>query len=504
MLRPTGILALIQFFEGALPEAAFWGRLALGVGLLGFSYSLALVWVYRRDSESLKSGAENPDLYRAPKRGLLDSSLGDFFADPLASAPLSPDAASEYVTGRLDAERDATLSRVRFFAYAPLLIGLMGTITGLRSLLVGTGRTLQDIEPLLSGVFAGTLGGIAGSLMAAFGSLILDKVALDVSNQAQDFIHRYIIPSLPERRIAVRIEEAVLELVAERTQAVVAEFRNSMIPVAAELEEVAARCSKSAEAATGAFSEAHRALREAGNIGEAARSFKSGAHMIDSAAEQLVDATKQTAEVILRLGEVRGSMADLLEEIKTLADFTARTSLQVCSRVDEQIQQMERVYGGLEASTAGLTSSIDSLRSGLSQRAQAEADLFKVVSAQLKTVQDTLEKIAQLADNMGDSANRLTKSTESIAAALDASWKKNSDQFDSLIQRIIESTGKTPALAERPLTVDKELIEAVRQATVEMRQLSKAAEQLMETFKRNKEDRRGIRRFFPRWRSGRG
>lgn len=338
-----------------------FGRLALTVGIVGFLGSLILVLAHLRDQLSLKRGRECPERYRAPKWGPLNRSLGNFFADPLNSAPLSPDAASEYVTGRLDAEHDLTQSAIRYFSYAPLLLGLMGTILGLRSLLVAGGKTLQDIEPLLSGVFAGTLGGIAGSLIAAVGGLVLDRVALFSSNQAQDFVHRFILPLLPERRIAVRIEDAVLALIAERAQAVAETFRNAMSPVATRMEEVATRSGNAAETATKAFSEAARALREAGNLEAASRSFKTGAHMIDSSAEQLSDATKQTAEVILRLGEVRTSMAGMLERIQATAESLARSSEQTGNRVADQIKDLTGLAREVQSCTVDLRSSIENL-----------------------------------------------------------------------------------------------------------------------------------------------
>src|SRR6266511_2611727 len=154
----------IAFFQGALPEAAFWGRIALGVGVAGLLISVLFVLAHVRDRFSLRRGRSNPDEYRPPKWGPLDRCLGEFFRDPLHSAPLSPDAASEYVTARLDAEHDVTNSIVRYFSYAPLLLGLMGTTFALRTLLVTSRDTLQEIQPQLSGVFAGTLAGIAGSL----------------------------------------------------------------------------------------------------------------------------------------------------------------------------------------------------------------------------------------------------------------------------------------------------------------------------------------------------
>ena len=128
---------------------------------------------------------------------------------------------------------------------------------------------------------------------------MLDWASLSAVNRAQDFVHRHILPTLPERRIAIRIEDAVLAVIGEKAQAVAQSFSNSMQPVATHMEDIADRCGKAADVAMKSLTEAARAVREAGNIEVAARDFKIGAHMIDSAAEQLSDATKQTAEVDL-------------------------------------------------------------------------------------------------------------------------------------------------------------------------------------------------------------
>jgi very-short-patch-repair endonuclease len=329
-----------DFFKGALPEAAFWGRIALRVGVAGLAASVLLVLMHLRDQVSLIRGQRTPSQYRPPKWGPLGQSLREFFADPVQNAPLSPDAAAEYVVGRLDASRDVTLSAIRYFSYAPLLFGLMGTIFALRALLVIQGNTLQQIEPHLAGVFAGTLAGIVGSLLASAGGLILDWTSLATMNRAQDFIHRHILPMLPERRIGIRIEDAVLTLIAEKSQAVAQSFSKSMQPVATQMEQIAERCGKAAEAATKALSEAARAVREAGNLEVASRDFKIGAHMIDSSAEQLSDATKQTAEVILRVGEIRQSLEELLGRIRETAENLGGTSTRV-SGIDPQLAETD-------------------------------------------------------------------------------------------------------------------------------------------------------------------
>src|SRR5579872_6138215 len=139
MPQPFDTLIRVEFFRGAMPEAVFWGRIALAIGLAGLGTSLLLALASLRDRVSLNRGNRNPAEYRPPTWGPLDRSLGEFFADPAHTAPLSPDAAAEYIIGRLEATRDMTQSVIRYFSYAPLLCGLMGTIFALRALLVVQG-----------------------------------------------------------------------------------------------------------------------------------------------------------------------------------------------------------------------------------------------------------------------------------------------------------------------------------------------------------------------------
>jgi hypothetical protein len=273
----------------------------IALASIEFLGNLLCVLAHLRDQSSLRNGREHPERYRAPKCGPLNLSLGEFLADLLNSAALNPDAASEYVAGRLDAEHEFTQSAIRYSSYTPLVIGLMGTTLSLRYLLTTGGKTLQDIQPLLSGVVAATFGVIAGSLIVATDGLVSDRMALSSGNQAQDFVHRFILPLLPEHRITVRFEDAVLGLIAARVQGGAETFTNGIIPAATQVKAVVTRSAKAAEEAPKAFSEAVRALREAGDLEAGSRSFKTGAHMIEISAEQLSDATKQTVEVVLRL-----------------------------------------------------------------------------------------------------------------------------------------------------------------------------------------------------------
>ena len=500
MLHWPNLVIGVEFFNGALPEAALWGRLALGVGIGGLIASLVLVLAHLRDQSSLNTGRNNPEKYRAPKWGPLDRALGEFLADPLHSAPLSPDAASEYVTGRLDAEQELTQSAIRYFSYAPLLLGLMGTTLALRALLVTGGNTLQQIQPLLSGVFAGTLGGIAGSLVAAIGGLLLDRVALSTSNRAQDFIHRFILPLLPERRIALRIEEAVLAVIAERAQAVAETFRNAMQPVANQMEEVAVRCSRSAEAATAALSEASRAVREAGNLEAASRSFKAGAHMIDSSAEQLSDATKQTAEIVLRIGDVRASLAALLERVQATAENLGNSSERVGTQLAAQIAGLNAHADSVQACAIDLRSSIDALGTELVHRASVDSTYLETIKGQAETMSLALTALTRIAQESSDATRILRANSDTIDKTVEALQQGIKVRITEFTERTVGSLEKMCQLFEQNLTPSSvpnhndrggavdfqstEMATIMREAIAEVRRASDVSRSLAEAMQR--------------------
>jgi methyl-accepting chemotaxis protein len=517
------VLVGVEFFNGALPEAALWGRIALGVGIVGLMASLVLVLAHLRDQSSLKHGRDDPQKYRAPKWGPLDRSLGEFFSDPLHSSPLSPDAASEYITGRLDAEQELTQSAIRYFSYAPLLLGLIGTTLALRSLLVTGGNTLQQIQPLLSGVFAGTLGGIAGSLLAAIGGLLLDRVALSASNRAQDFIHRFILPLLPERRIALRIEDAVLAVIGERAQAVAETFKNAIQPIATQMEEVALRCSKAAEAATNAFSEAARALREAGNLEAASRTFKAGAHMIDSSAEQLSDATKQTAEIVLRVGEVRASLGGLLDRVQATADNLASSSERVATQLAAQITDLNARASSVQSCVTDLRSSIEVLAAELVRRANIDSTHLETIKGQGETMGRALTALTQIARESSDTTKMLRASAEAIDKTAEELIQGIKDPINGFTEQVAGTLEKVTLLLERspPQTtvlsvpnhiqqtdtvpfqsteiaiIMREAVTEVRRASDESRSLAEAVQRLEKAHSDGADPKR--RRFFGRF-----
>lgn len=438
------------FFKEALPEAAFWGRVALSVGGIGFLASAMLILMYLRDQLSLRRAERSPKDYRPPRWGPLSQSLREFFIDPAANAPLSPDAAAEYVVGRLEATRDAALSAIRYFSYAPLLFGLMGTIFALRSLLVMQGNTLQQIQPHLAGVFAGTLAGIIGALLASAGGVVLDSASLSALNRVQDFIHHHIIPTLPERRIAVHIEEAVLTLIGEKAQAVAQSFNTAIRPVAVHMEQTADRYGKAAELAMKALTEAARAVREAGNLETASHDFKKGAHMIDSAAEQLSDATKQTAEVILRVGEIRQSLNELLSRVaetsQSLAGASEKVAVELASRIIELTSQGERL--GVTAST--LSPAIEGLSSELVRRAGSDSAHLEVIRGHIESTSRHLSDVRSVLGESADHLKTMPARFEQIAETVaDGTRQGVATAMDQVANEIAKKLGEVVTSLDR-------------------------------------------------------
>jgi methyl-accepting chemotaxis protein len=368
----------------------------------------------------------------------------------------------------------------------------MGTIFALRALLVVQGNTLQQIQPHLAGVFAGTLAGILGSLLAAVGGLVLDWTSLSTVNRAQDFIHRHILPTLPERRIAVRIEDAVLVLIAEKAQAVADSFRNSMQPVATQMEDIAERCGKSAEAAATALSEAARAVREAGDLELASRNFKSGAHMIDSSAEQLSDATKQTAEVILRVGEIRQSLTDLLGRIQetseNLSGASTRLGVELASRMMELHAQGEK----LQASAVVLHPAIQSLSAELVRRAGADSAHLELIRGHVETSSRTFTTVTEILKGSSDDLKTVPTRIEAIGGSIADGMRqgvatgmnlvadniaKRLDNLVAILERSIGALSK--AISETKPRVDgdspigsPELVTSIHEVVVELRKTS--------------------------------
>ena len=426
-------------FLGARPEAAFGAYLALTVGAVGFIISWALVAAYVRDFRFVLSAEKSPRRRVPPRFGPLHMSLGAFLASPIGRSVLSPDAAAEFVGERLDAQQEFLQSVVRFFSYTPLLCGLMGTILALRGLLVDSGRTLQEIQPDLAGVFGGTLAGIVGSLLAAVGSVVLDAVVRRVNIRAQDLINLRVLPEIPDRRISIQIEEAILERIGAKAEGVAAALKDALQPLATTLTSTAETATKAAASASDAFTTAARAVREAGDLEKVTRSFKSTAHMLDSSAASLSDATRQTAETLLRFGDIQSSASATATGLVQSSVALAAATREIGGALESRTQTLAAQSAAIDTSIRTIAALLDGLLGRLSVQAERDSANSFAIRAQSEQAEKTLETVSAMATEV---SSRLTALAEGFLGM-------HKQVVDELRQSTLStSTAADPRLAE--------------------------------------------------------
>jgi chromosome segregation ATPase len=261
---------------------------------------------------------------------------------------------------------------------------------------------------------------------------------------------------MPERRIGVRVEEAVMSVIAERSQAVVEQFRDSLLPVAGELTTAATQSSLAATTATEAFDHAVTALRDAGNLRTAAKAIadklvaieRASEHLskaaqcaLDAAAaetitrDKLVDAVTASANHTERLAEAGKSVEAGLERLATPLNTFATSAVEFQTstvRVGDELS-------GTREAFAALSSRIESRNELEKQRIdslQRELEALDTPIANLHTVLSNLtqevaaargatevfrqQAAAQLATRVDTNFDLLAKRLEEVLTPISA------------------------------------------------------------------------------------
>jgi hypothetical protein len=358
-MAPQDILAELWQLHARAPAAARGlGDAALAVGIGGLLLALRWSWGQRQDRKSLDRASSTTRPGRLRPSGPTAAALRDLPWTLDGATNLSPDAADAAIRGRLESLLDSRASVVRFLAYAPLLLGLCGTILGLASLLqalTGGQDRMSEAGQGLAAVFVGTLLGIVGSLAAGTGGVLLSRSAERLLARAEGYVHTFVLPSIVERKIQIRIEEAVLETLTARTHSAVSLFAEALQPLAKSLLDSAAGAAQAAERSAEAFDVATRALRQAGDLEAAARLLAQGMGQLEPAAARLERAGSVVHDVTLVQGELH-------ERIST----AVRTLEQASERVAESIrgsQHSSQLQAqGLQHGTEALAGSVASLQ----------------------------------------------------------------------------------------------------------------------------------------------
>lgn len=225
--------------------------------------------------------------------------------------------------------------------------------------------------------------------------------------------------------------------------------------------------------------------------------------MIDSAAEQLSDATKQTAEVLLRAGEVRGSLKTLLERIQASSETLGASSERVGNQLDTQLAALNQQVSRLENSAVGLRAATETLSTELIRRANADSahmeatkTFVDVIARQLVDLRDLARESFDDVKSLHASVDIVDKKTENIGAQLSPRIDESSRRAENAVnvlqagldRRFLEVSTTLEELKKRSDGNDgnasRDLHATVREAVGEMRKTSQDAQVLMEEVRR--------------------
>lgn len=387
-------------FTHARPEAALGAAAALVVGVSGLALAVVLIVAYLRDNRFLLRAIANSAHRSPPRFGPLSGSLGVFLVQPASRTVLSPDAAAEFVRDRLQGQEQFFQTVLRFFAYSPLLFGLMGTISALRGLLVDSGQSLQEIQPDLAGVFGGTLAGIVGSLVATVGMVSVEAVSRRVNIRAQDFFHLCVLPEIPDRAISVHIEDAILERIGAKAEAVAQTLQAALGPLATSLSTNAAQATEAAIAATATFGAAASVVEEAGDFEKVARSFKSTASMLDNSAQALADSARQTAETLVRFGDLHATVGTTVVGLEQSSTVLSNATHDIRVAFESRMEAFSTRLSEVDASIQLMSTVLARISDGLSSQLQVDIASAEALRTQADRSEDTLRSVSGSAEAM--------------------------------------------------------------------------------------------------------
>lgn len=312
-----------------------------------------------------------PDSAQLVLRGPLRV-LNVFRSSERPETTLSPDAVWEFVTSRLHFEFESHRAQVRFLAYLPLLIGLAATMLGLAGLIDRLGLGMStDVRNSLRGVFLGTLVGIAGSATVGFAGLVLSSAGRRAIAAVEHYVHGWLLPAMPERRIGVRVEEAVLSVIAERSQAVVQQFQDALLPLAGELTTAATKSSAAATTATEAFDHAVAALRDAGNLRTAAKAVADKLVAVERASAHL----SKAAQCALDAAVAETAARDRLIEAAVASSSHSERLAEAGKFIEAGLEKLTAPLGTFAATAADFQTSTTRVGDELSSTREAFTSL---------------------------------------------------------------------------------------------------------------------------------
>lgn len=465
------LLALIQkLYADAPSDVRVLALFALWVSACGIviAVSCAGRYLYAVHALSAPGGTLTTRSFKGPF-----AVLNLFAADKAARNTLSHDAVWDLVTTRLHMDFDARRATVRFLAYLPLLIGLAATMLGLAGMIDQLGREMSGaIRANLRGVFLGTLSGIVGSAIVGSSGLVLAATGRHALRRVEQYLYQHVLPTLPERRVALQIEEAVIQVIAERSQTVVNTMRTTLQPLATSLERSASESAKAATAAVEAFDHAVVVLRDSGDLRAAATIIGDKLKTLEQAAGQLGRAASSVQEATVLDASMRKSLSDAA----AIAAQEADSLVQAGKGLDTQMATIAASFAGFTETTRAFATSAQSVgtevagaREAFTQLAHSVNQRNDVEKARIDSVHDRLTGLAAPLQNLHST---LAGISGEVANARAATERFRSEAADKLALNVDDNFKKLAAALEEVLAPIGRLVPgAANQLTLSSTQL---------------------------------
>jgi hypothetical protein len=379
---------------------------------------------------------------------------------------LGTDAAAELLFDRLESVTESWHSVGRFLAYAPLLVGLAGTMLGLSGLL----RLLEDSNPMigtvtspvhvgaksLQGVFYGTLGGIFGSLLASVGNLVFGLVADSWLRHAESFLNANVLPRIPEQRVAIKLEEAVLSVIDARIEVITRGMSQTLKPLASNLAATATEAAQAAKMSSEAFQTAAQAVAGAGDLEAAAKALARGIRDNKTAAADLGDAAvavRDAATAHAAIEQALGQSASKLE-ISGARLEAGVTRLQTgleghSSELKQAIGQLATPLGDLGGEVRTVSGSFSHVAEAIHERNRIEEgvieDARRSTTAFGETLQTVKERVADFTQEVAALRQQLEAFSGTVTTSLGA-------QFGTKVDALVVKLSETLEGVAAPLT----------------------------------------------------
>jgi hypothetical protein len=375
--------------------------------------------------------------------------LREIVGSDAATSSVSADAVALLGTDALEGVAQSQTDRLRYVSYTPLLAGLCGTVIGLMSLLRSDPDTMQQH---LAGVLFGTLCGAGATLVASFAVSWLDGRVLVTKRAVTRLLFQKLLPAVPDKRIAVAIEETLLEIIDTRSRTLVEDISRLLTPLADSLGEHARQ---STEAAV-----------------NASKAFDTAVHTVENA--------PVLADIVSQLTKASGNAQKASTRLATDAERLAALR----ESEDDAAKSIEAASQSLVGAVAQLVESTAAIRKGIVGEPPSLTATVQSIDADSKELSRFVSLVAKQVGNLNQELVGLSSELRHFGAGqVEMLGKRLEDHVRQLVEAVREqlegAPGRTSDALQRVGTNAETLASRIRGATNSLEELESRSDALV-------------------------